>query len=266
MAARLFLLGEGEAAGASCISWSRRTAASWRACSRSGDAAASGAASAPRVGESAASYATTEGGGGDLATLLAPAPTLTFCAATGNILNHSNLRSCDQCAQAPRIIWSPCRLSLLRLTSPSLLAKQQMPTGPALEAGCSVNPTCGLQNASSGRALYPSSRIIHKDGPDVVLSAWRPRNEPIVGDGHLASQAVEAGSRHHLSVTVLQLQLNCICTEIATMFLQSSTILSVWTNRSVIRAEQPARARSATLQNAPAGLHLIMRSEPCRAT
>ena len=66
----LFLLGE-DVAGASCISWSRCTASSWRTCSRDGDAAASGP---PRVGDSAASYATTEPDGGGLARLLAPAP------------------------------------------------------------------------------------------------------------------------------------------------------------------------------------------------
>ena len=69
----LFRFGE-EVAGASCISWSWRTAASWRACSCGGEAAARGAETAPRAGESAASYATTEAGGGGLARLLAPAP------------------------------------------------------------------------------------------------------------------------------------------------------------------------------------------------
>ena len=83
-----------------------------------------------------------------------------------------------------------------------------------------MSSTCGLQYAGGGLALDPGGSVIHKDGPYVMLSARGARDEPVVRDAHLTALAVEADCRHHLSVIVLQLQLNCIRTEVTTMLLK----------------------------------------------
>ena len=91
-----------------------------------------------------------------------------------------------------------------------------------------MSSTCGLQNASGGLALDPGSRVIHEQGPHVMLSSRRARYEPIARDVHLVALAAEAAGCHHLTIVVLQLQHYSICTEVATMLLESSTLLSAF--------------------------------------
>ena len=68
-------------------------------------------------------------------------------------------------------------------------------------SGYEVSSTCGLQYAGGGLALDPGGHGAPPGAADEAL-------------------AVEADCRHHLSVIVLQLQLNCIRTEVTTMLLK----------------------------------------------